>query len=121
MHPGMRRYQRPELAAASPRESEAVAFGLANAQLIRAMAPDSPPRLRIDALSKNHQMWSLICKDVTLDANGLPGELKQSIAGLARWAMAYSTAAMERELPLQPLIRVNQDMIDGLRTPAVGR
>ena len=108
---GLRQYQNPSFDAASPRESEIVAFSLCNAGLECAREPID----RIKALYKNQQLWSAIHKDVALEENGLPPELKAQIAELSRWAMAYSTVAMARELSIEPLMRVNQDMIEGLR------
>jgi len=117
MQRGLRQYQNPSLHAASPQENEIVAFTLCNARL--SDAGDSPRR--IEALHKTHQLWSLIVKDVSLEGNRLPAGLKQQIATLGMWAMQYSISAMSRELPLDPLIGINQDMIDGLRAQMAGQ
>jgi flagellar protein FlaF len=111
MSRGLRHYQRPIFDAASPRESEIVAFSLSNAGLTAAVTPAD----RIRALYKNQQLWSAIVKDVALDENGLPADLKLRIGDLGRWAMAYSTIAMTNDVSLAPLMQVNEDMIEGLR------
>ncbi len=111
---GLRQYQNPALDAASPRESEIVAFTLCNAGLEKAATPVE----RIGALYKNHQLWSTIVKDVAMDGNGLPVELKSQISDLGRWAMAYSIVAMANDVAIAPLMQVNQDMVDGLRAQA---
>lgn len=112
MSRGMRHYQNPAYDAATPRENEIVAFRLANA----GMEAASNPAERIRALSKNQQLWSVILKDVGTEENGLPSGLKSQIAELSLWAMTYSTIAMTRDLALEPLLRVNQDMAEGLRS-----
>jgi flagellar protein FlaF len=107
----MRHYQNPGLQAATPQESEAVAFAMCNA----ALGSIADGRQRVHALHKNHQLWSFIVKDVAKETNRLPADLKRRIAELGLWSMRYSVAAMANDLPVQPLIQVNQDMIDGLR------
>ncbi len=116
MSRGMRHYQSPAYDAATPRENEIVAFRLANAGLEAA----SNQAERIRALYKNQQLWSVILKDVGTEENGLPSDLKAQIAELSLWAMTYSTIAMTKDLALEPLLRVNQDMADGLRAQTAG-
>src|SRR5690348_5972376 len=111
MHRGMRHYQSPGLQAATPQESEAIAFAMCNAALGNA----ADGRQRVEALHRNHQLWSMIVKDVAKETNSLPADLKRRIGELGLWSMRYSVAAMESDLSMAPLIQVNQDMIDGLR------
>jgi flagellar biosynthesis regulator FlaF len=114
MSRGLRHYQKPGFDAASPRESEIVAFSLCNSGLESAVTPAE----RINALYKNQQLWSMVVKDVGLEGNGLPPDLKAQLAELGRWAMSYSIIAMSSDVSLAPLVRVNQDMIEGLRSQA---
>ncbi len=101
----------PQLGGASPREIEALALGLCNDRLAKA----ATPRARVEALHKNHQLWSLLVRDLLMPGNRLPAELKQELRALGLWAMAYSTRAITDNLPLTPLIAVNRNIIDGLR------
>lgn len=101
---------------ASPRETEILAFGLCNARLGRA----TDPVARIEALNKTHQLWSLLVRDLAGEGNGLPGPVRQQLIELGFWAMHYSLTAMGRSLSLQPLIDVNQNIIDGLRAQGAG-
>lgn len=114
MQRALRRYQDPNLAAGSPREVEIAAFALCIKGLREAVGPVQ----RIRALHRNHALWSAILKDVGMVANALPDELKRQIAGLAAWAMSYSIRAMAEDMPLEPLIAVNQNMAEGLRAQA---
>lgn len=109
--------QAVHIGGASPRETEILAFGLCNARLGKA----TDVLARIDALHKTHQLWSLLVRDLAGEGNQLPQPVKESLLSLGFWAMGYSVAAAGRDLPLLPLIEVNQNMIDGLRaqvTPA---
>lgn len=105
------------IGGASPRETEMLAFGLCNARL--GCAPEG--RKRIEALNKTHQLWSLLVRDLSSDGNQLPISIKQSLVQLGFWAMGYSRAAMGRDLPLQPLIDVNQNILEGLRAQSADR
>jgi flagellar biosynthesis activator protein FlaF len=103
--------QGDHLGGASPRETEILAFGLCNARLSKAVEP----RERVEALFKTHQLWSLLVRDLASDGNKLPSPLKESLIGLGVWAMNYATAAIARDLPVEPLIEVNRNVADGLR------
>lgn len=103
--------QAVHIGGASPRETEMLAFGLCNARL--GCAPTG--RKRIEALNKTHQLWSLLVRDLASDGNQLPVAIKQNLVQLGFWAMDYSRAAMCRDLSLQPLIEVNQNILEGLR------
>ncbi len=113
---GFEQYQRASNTVGSPREMEAQVFKFINRRLQEAAEADDPPR-RIRALHNNHKLWSMLVKDVALTTNRLPEELKQNIVRLAFWAMRYSTTAIAEPLELEPLISVNQHIIDALTTP----
>jgi len=104
-------FRTPQIGAATPRETEILAFGLCNDRLTRA----ATPRERIEALGKTQQLWSLLVNDLGAEGNRLPDELKQNLLRLGFWAMDYATRAILQDLPLEPLIGLNRDMIEGLR------
>ncbi len=101
----------PQLGGASPRETEALALGMCNDRLAKA----ATPRARTEALHRNHQLWSVLVRDLQMPGNKLPAELKRQLLSLGIWAMAYSTRAITNNLPLQPLIAVNRNIVEGLR------
>lgn len=103
--------QAVHIGGATPRETEMLAFGFCNARLSKA----SDPRSRIDALSKTHQLWSLMVRDLACEGNMMPETTKQDLIGIGFWAMGYSVAAACHPIPLQPLIDVNQNILEGLR------
>lgn len=110
MASGIARYQMVNVAGA-PREAEAVAFSTTNLYLSKAADPTS----RRDALYRNHQLWSLLLKDLGMRDNRLPAELKRMVSDLAIWSMNYSRQALAQPLSLEPLIVVNRNIIEGLR------
>ncbi len=104
-----------DLGGATPRETEAVAFGLCNARLSQA----STPAERVAALHKTHLLWAILVRDLSNAGNRLPEPLRQQLLSIGVWAMSYSVAAMTNDASLQPLIEVNRNLADGLRTPIV--
>ena len=104
-------YGRNAARSLAPREVEAAAFVFVNRMLTEA----STKLDRIKALNRNHRLWSLLLKDVGLSSNSLPPVLKKDLVSLGAWSMSYSIAAMNQDHPIQPLIDINDDMIDALR------
>ncbi len=105
-------YQRnSNLGGASPAETEILALGLCNDRLSKA----HDARTRIEALAKNHQLWSALVRDLSSVTNLLPANLKDNLLQLGLWSMAYSNMAITKDIPLQPLIEVNRNISDGLR------
>ena len=94
----------------SGRDTECAAFSMVNRDL--GSCSNGPSRVR--ALGRNHALWSLLLKDLALADNRLPQDLKTQLIGLAFWSMRYSTLAMSKPLPADPLIEVNQNVVEGL-------
>ena len=107
--------QSVHIGGASPRETEILAFGLCNARLSKI----ANSKMRIDALNKTHQLWSLLVRDLCSDGNKLLLPLRQDLIGLGFWAMRYCNIAILRDVPLEPLINVNQNILEGLRAQNV--
>jgi flagellar protein FlaF len=103
-------YQRTSEAAVQGRDTESAAFKLVTRDLESATEGAS----RIRALGRNHLLWSLLVKDMSLTENGLPGPLKDELINLGLWSMRYSTLAVLRDLPIEPLVAVNRNILSGL-------
>jgi flagellar protein FlaF len=103
-------YQATQRKTAPAQRTEIEFFMRVNAMLSSAQTK----RERIEALFKNQRLWSALVRDLALPANALPEPLKNDLISLGVWAMRYSTEAMARELPLEPLISVNRHIIEGL-------
>jgi flagellar biosynthesis regulator FlaF len=94
----------------SAREQEAAAFRIASRRLREA----SDRRSRNAALGINHKIWSIMFRDLNSDQNRLPPLLRQNCIALAVWSLDYSTRAVLSDLPLAPLIDVNERLAEGL-------
>lgn len=112
MQHGLLKYRDAAFAAGSPQETEIAAFALCNKAL--SGAADAMERIR--ALAKNHELWSMLVRDLGLEGNRLPADVKQSLLGVAAWSMGYSVRAMgQSDLPVTPLVEVNNNIAEGLR------
>ncbi len=92
------------------RQQEMMAFRL----MARRLNEATDRRSRNAALGINHELWSLMFLDLSSSNNRLPPILKQDCLTLARWSLAYSTRAVLSDLPLEPLIEINEQMAEGL-------
>lgn len=119
MRNGAQRYRDIADTTRSARQTEIAAFALVIRDLEDANQPNAPTTLRIAALGRAHDLWSLLVRDLARDGNGLPQTLKTQLVDLGLWAMRYSTLAILKDLPLSPLIEVCQNVLDGLRAQPV--
>ena len=92
------------------REQEALAFRL-TARTLRE-ATDRTSRNR--ALRISHSVWSFMFRDLSSSGNRLPEPLRTDCLKVAHWAMHYSNKAVLTDLPLLPLIEVNETVAEGL-------
>jgi flagellar protein FlaF len=107
---GAARYRQASRQAVPARETEIAAFGAVNRMLNTAQ--DEAGRIR--ALGRNHELWSLLVKDLALAGNMLPDVIKGQLLSLGLWSMRYSTLAILQKLPIEPLIEVNRNIAEGL-------
>lgn len=107
------RYNRTSLVQ-TPRESEAMALRLASRRLREASNRKSMNL----ALGLNHDIWSIIFRDLNNAQNRLTGDLKADCMRLALWSLNYSTRAILSDLPAGPLIEVNDSLAEGLEAKA---
>jgi flagellar protein FlaF len=99
-----------------PREFEISALGIVN-----RMLGEADERRLSKALAKNHELWSLLVKDLARTGNALPTELKSRLMSLGAWSMDYSIKASCSGLPVAPLVEVNRNVADGLRAQIAAR
>ena len=106
-------YQQANLQSESPKQTEYRIFAL----LTRALeeAERKGPQAIVKAVADNRQLWITLQMDLADEGNGLPIELKAQLLSLAIWVNRYSPDAMKGKVPLQPLINVNKNIMEGLR------
>lgn len=68
----------------------------------------------LEALDSNRRLWQALEVDVSSNDNVLPDELKAKIISLAIWVDKHSAKVTRGEANIQPLITVNQAIMEGL-------
>ena len=111
-------YRRRQEAAEKPRELERRAFTVVIGKLVKAKEQGGRPL--IDACYLNHQLWSTLLVDLALPDNALPVDLKARLISLALWVQRYTPGAMSGAAPVDPLIVVNKNIVEGLATVLEG-
>ncbi|TNE34945.1 MAG: flagellar biosynthesis regulatory protein FlaF [Alphaproteobacteria bacterium] len=106
-------YQKANQNAENPRQTEYRAFAI----FTRAMEEVEEDDLvgRVKAVANNQRLWITLQKDLLLENNSLPNELKAQLLSIAFWVSRYSRQAMKGEAALDPLITVNKQIMDGLK------
>jgi len=110
-------YQKTSEAGLAGINAERAAFALVN----RELEACSPGPTRVKALGRNHLLWSILVQDLSLAENSLPESIKGQLLGLGLWAMRYSTLALLKDLPVEPLIDVNRNVAEGLQAQTATR
>lgn len=94
----------------SSSDAERAAFALVN----RELEASTPGSTRVRALGRNHLLWSILVQDLSLAENRMPDGIKAQLISLGLWSMRYSTLALLKDIPLEPLIEVNRNVSEGL-------
>jgi flagellar protein FlaF len=111
---GAARYRQASRDSVPARETEIAAFRA----VIRALDSAHTEDDRIRSFGRNHDLWSMLVKDLSMDGNKLPPALKTQLIALGLWSMQYSTLAILQKLSAEPLIAVNRNIVDGLAEQA---
>ena len=108
-------YQKAAEQAEEPRQVEYRLFGLVTRALMDAAAADrAESGKRMRALHWNRRLWSTLAEDCASEHNTLPVEARAQIISLAMWVNRHTSAVMQREEQIQPLIDVNRSIMQGL-------
>jgi len=92
-----------------PRDVEAMALARVN----KMLRDEEYSGNRQKALSMNQRLWTLLLQH--LGESGVSETLRDDLIRVGTWSSRYSLMAMNRKVPLAPLIDVNNDIIEGLR------
>lgn len=67
-----------------------------------------------DAVHQNRRLWNILARDVSLDENELPVELRANIFSLSQFVMRHSAQVLSGEGDIQTLIDLNKTIMRGL-------
>jgi flagellar protein FlaF len=111
-------YQKAQRAADNPRNAEYRLFGQVTGALIEAQSAGAKGVSLIDAIDWNRRLWSTLAVDCMDEGNQLPKPLRAQIVSLSIWVAKYSSQVMQQGAPLEPLIDINRNIMQGLRPAA---
>lgn len=110
-------YQQANRNSETPRQTEYRAFAIFTRALEEAEAEGSVAVVK--AVADNRRLWITLQMDLASPGNELPKELRAQLLSIAIWVDKYSVDAMKGEASLEPLVKVNKQIMEGLRgTPA---
>jgi flagellar protein FlaF len=112
-------YRQRNVAAETPRELERRAFTTAIGKLVEGKRQGG--RTLIEACHLNAELWSTLLIDLALPDNALPNDLKARLISIGIWVQRYTPRAMSGSAPVDPLITVNRNIVDGLSAAPPGR
>ncbi|NLI26033.1 MAG: hypothetical protein GX413_01380 [Acetobacter sp.] len=109
---GINAYNQSTARSIPPRQVETMAFG----QVIMLLKAAKDHKSRLHALNMNQKLWSAVLREISIENNDLPVSFRENLFRLADWSSRYSIRAMLKNISLKPLVEVNQNILDGLRT-----
>ena len=114
----LKAYQKAQVAVESPRIIEYRLFGQITGALMDAKSSGAKGTPLVDVIDRNRRLWSMLAGDCMSDGNELPKELRAQIVSLAIWVSKYSTDVMRQGASLDPLIDINRNIMQGLKSAA---
>ena len=86
--------------------------------LIEASRTGAKGKPLLEAVDWNRRLWGTLAGDCMSEANTLSKELRAQIVSLSIWVGKYSSDVMHKNAPLDPLIDVNRNVMQGLQQAA---
>lgn len=114
----LKAYQKAQAAADNPRSTEYRLFGQVTRALIDAGQAGLKGAELADAIDWNRRLWSALAIDCMDEANQMSRELRAQIISLSLWVTRYSSQVMQEGAPIDPLIDVNRNIMQGLKAAA---
>ncbi len=101
----------------TPRDMEHEALARVTGRLRRALAATGPaahPEL-VAALDQNRRLWSVLAVDLVHPENGLPGDLRARLVGLARFILNHTSEVLTNGADAAVIADINTAVMRGLR------
>jgi flagellar protein FlaF len=111
-------YQNTQRITESPRDSEYRLFGQVTGALLDVQKEGVKGGPLVEAIDWNRRLWRTLASDCLDDRNQLPKDVRATIVSLSLWVSKYSKQVTRQGAPMDPLIRVNRTIMEGLRGAA---
>lgn len=100
--------------ADDPREREQRLFQEVTEALVECETYSAHEPKVEKAVERNRRLWDALKVDLSLNENRLPDELKAKLISIAIWVEKHSDMVLNGNGQVEPLITVNQAIMDGL-------
>ncbi len=111
-------YQNTQRITEDPRSTEYRLFGQVTGALIDVQKAGQNGGTLVEAVDWNKKIWRTLAADCMDDRNQLPQDIRAKIVSLSLWIAKYSRQVTRNGAPLDPLIEVNRNMMQGLKGAA---
>lgn len=107
-------YQRVRTIAESPRNMEFRLVTQITGEMMAARDAGLQGAALMPTLHRNREMWGAFASACGAPGNGLPAELRAGIISLALWVERFTSQVVTGTEPLEDLIEVNRQLLEGL-------
>jgi flagellar protein FlaF len=111
-------YQNTQRITEDPRSTEYRLFGQVTGALIDVQKAGQNGGTLVEAVDWNKKLWRTLAADCMDERNQLPQDIRAKIVSLSLWIAKYSRQVTRNGAPLDPLIEVNRNMMQGLKGAA---
>jgi flagellar protein FlaF len=111
----LKAYKATQAATEDPRLTEYRLFGQVTGALLNAKQSNATGVPLVEAVDWNRRMWRTLAADCMDDRNKLTQEVRAKIISLSLWVAKYSRSVTRNKAPLDPLIEINRNIMQGLQ------
>jgi flagellar protein FlaF len=111
-------YQNTQRITEDSRSTEYRLFGQVTGALIDVQKAGGNGGPLVEAVDWNKKLWRTLAADCMDERNQLPQDVRAKIVSLSLWIAKYSRQVTRDGAPLDPLIEVNRNMMQGLKGAA---
>jgi flagellar biosynthesis activator protein FlaF len=111
----LKAYKATQTATEDPRLTEYRLFGQVTGALLNAKQSNAVGTPLIEAVDWNRRLWRTLAADCMDDRNRLTQEVRAKIISLSLWVAKYSRNVTRNKAPLDPLIEINRNIMQGLQ------
>ena len=108
-------YKSAQSATENPRVTEYRLFGQVTGALLDAQKNSASGTPLVEAIDWNRRMWRTLAADCMDDRNTLTEDVRAKIISLSLWVSKYSRQVTREKAPLDPLIEINRNIMQGLQ------
>ena len=108
-------YKNTQAATEDPRVTEYRLFGQVTGALLDAQKSNASGTPLVEAIDWNRRMWRTLAADCMDERNSLSEDVRAKIISLSLWVSKYSRQVTREKAPLDPLIEINRNIMQGLQ------